>query len=204
MMPRSLLFLNIIYIRVPPDHAWLQNLLPINQPLSRMSPCPLHSERRRSGSPFLPRRPPPKDSKNESRKDAIINVLGGIIGILLAMIILIIACLTYLIVRYYRDVYAAGGGGGEKGTKPKLPSSDAGTQTINNDLIWQISTEENISYNLMANPAKNNPPSKLKVQLQPPAPVVVSNHFTSPAAHVGKEVHVGKKSKRPPPLPKTE
>ena len=150
-----------------------------------------------------------KDSKNESRKDAIINVLGGIVGALLAMIILIMVCLTYLIVRYYRDVHAAGGGGGgggggEKGTKPKVPSSDAGTQTVNNDLIWQISTEENISYNLMANHAKKNPPSKLKLQLQPPAPVVVSSHFTSPAAHVGKGVRSGKKSKRPPPLPKTE
>ena len=146
-----------------------------------------------------------QDSKNESRKDAIINVLGGIVGALLVMIILIITCLTYLIVRYYRDVHReGGGGGGEKGTKPKLPSSDAGTQTINNDLIWQISTEENVSYNLMANPTKNNPPSKFKMQLQPPAPVVVSNHFTSPVTHVGKGVRVGKKSKRPPPLPKTE
>ena len=137
-------------------------------------------------------------SKNESRKEAIINVLGGITGSLLVMIIILMACLVYLIVKYYRDVHTARGEGGEKGVKlKKPPSSDVGTQTINNDLIWQISTEENISYNLMANHTKKSPPSK-----QPPTPVV-SNHFKSPT-HDGKGAGGGKKSKRPPPIPKTE
>ena len=110
------------------------------------------------------------------------------------------ACLLYLIVKYYRDVHTAGGEG-EKGRKPKLPSSDVGTQTFNNDHIWQISTEENISYNLMADHPKKTPPTK-QVQ-QPPAPVV-NNHFKLPMAHDSKGVRSGKKSKRPPPLPKTE
>ncbi len=84
------------------------------------------------------------------------------------------------------------------GIKPKLPSSDVGTQTFNNDLIWQISTEENISYNLMANHTKKSLPSK-----QPPAPVV-SNHFKSPTHDDKGAGSGGKKSKRPPPIPKTE
>jgi hypothetical protein len=49
------------------------------------------------------------------------------------------------------------------------------------------------------------PDNKGKEQLQTPAPVVVNNHLIpSTATHVGKGVRSGKKSKRPPPLPKTE
>ena len=133
--------------------------------------------------------------------------MGGITGALLLIIILILACLVYLIVKYYRDVHAIEGGGEEeKGmVKPRLPSRDAGTQTANNnDLIWQISTEENISYNLMADHVKKTAPSKgEKLQLPAPA-IIVGNHFKSPT-HDSKGVRSGKKkSKRPPPLPKTE
>ena len=131
------------------------------------------------------------ESINENRKDAVIKVLGGLMGTLLLVIVLLIVILIYLIMRYYRDVHS----GGEEGRKPKkLPRSDAGTQTINSDVIWQIATEENVSYNLMANHVNKNPPNK-------PAPAPTVSHSKSPV-HDSKRPG-GKKSKRPPPIPKT-
>ena len=105
------------------------------------------------------------------RKDAAIKVLGGLVGTLLLVIVLLIACLIYLIMRYYRDVHL----GGEEGQRKmkKLPSSNAGTQTINSDVIWQIATEENVSYNLMAHHVNKNPPNK-------PAPAPTVSHSKSP------------------------
>ena len=131
------------------------------------------------------------ESINENRKDAVIKVLGGLVGTLLLVIVLLIAILIYLIMRYYRDVHS----GEEEGRKvKKLPRSDAGTQTINSDVIWQIATEENVSYNLMANHVNKNPPNK-------PAPAPTVSHPKSPV-HDSQRPG-GKKSKRPPPIPKT-
>ena len=143
-----------------------------------------------------------KNTANESRKDAIINVLGGITGALLVVIILLAVCLIFLTVKYYQDVHAGTTEGGEKATKASMPKNHVTTQTFNSDLIWQISTEENVSYNLMTDHAKTtkNPPSKR-------LPVPSVNHSQVPTHDSTlkflKAAGEKKSKKRPPPIPKT-
>ena len=112
-------------------------------------------------------------------------------------------CLIFLTVKYHRDIHIRTAEGGENATKANLPKSNVSTQTFNGDLIWQISTEENVSYNLMTDHAmiKKKPPNK-----KLPVPPVVNHSQLSTNDSTLKFIKAAgekKSKKRPPPTPRT-